>query len=218
MALHIMLHGGKNFHHELWHNLESVLYVIIWICCHMIGPEIEHEDPEKLEICKWCDMGLGLQELGHQKLTHIIDAEGVILKEFTLYWEDFKPFLRRLIKAFWPSTVVEANSITPRKMVAILQEAIVTVQEPADAGNSIIDQDVQSLLPQSYVALANSKQNQQGQDTVVSKWHRHGTKSRALDYNWNKSVGAGSPNDAIISTIDNNAQWSPDGMTSADNF
>lgn len=218
MALHIMLRGGINFHHELRHDLESVLYVIIWICCHMIGPEMEREDPEKLEIRKWCDMGLGLRELGHRKLAHIVDAEGVILKEFTPYWEDFKPFLRRLIKAFWPGTVVEANSITPGKMVAILQEAIVTVQEPADAGDSIVDQDVQSPLPQSYITLANSKRNRQGQDTVVSKRRRHGTKSRALDYNWNESVGAGSPNDAIVSTMDDNAQWSPDGTTSADNF
>jgi Fungal protein kinase len=71
MALEIMLMGGKTFCHSLNHDLESVFYVILWICTHMTGIESECEDLDHLDIRKWCGLEIGLRDLGLIKLLHI---------------------------------------------------------------------------------------------------------------------------------------------------
>jgi hypothetical protein len=78
------------------------------------------------------------------------------------------------------------------QMIVILKQAVDTVWE---LGDRRLDQGIQAIIPQSYIALANSKWNQQGQD-AVSKWRKHATTKHILDYNWKQSIGAGAPGDA----------------------
>jgi hypothetical protein len=63
----------------------------------MEGPEIECKDVAHLTIWKWSNMELDLRLLGHLKQAHIDNTERTILPEFTKYWEDFKPFVLKLI-------------------------------------------------------------------------------------------------------------------------
>jgi hypothetical protein len=44
MAIEILLERDKTFHHHLRNDLESVLFVIVWICSHMEGPGVERKD------------------------------------------------------------------------------------------------------------------------------------------------------------------------------
>lgn len=132
MAIDIMLSGGRNVQHDLRHDLESVLYVIIWVCVSMEGPGMEIEPDEDLFIHKWGNIEKSLQELGHIKLAHVGDYQRVILPKFTPYWEDFKPFMQRLFSTFWPAKEVAPNSITPNAMLEILNNALETVQEPSN--------------------------------------------------------------------------------------
>jgi hypothetical protein len=163
MALEIMLNDGKKFCHDIRHDLESVFYVLIWVCCHMDGPEMERSNPFLLPVREWCNMNFKLRKLGLIKLAHLANFEDSILKHFTPYWTDFKPFMRKLRSAFWPGSFEIPNSITSEEMLKILREA----------ANEVKDKEVQSSLDspvlQNY-ALLNSKRNRQGQDAaVVSK-------------------------------------------------
>src|ERR1700678_1624931 len=130
MALEIMLKSGKNVRHELRHDLESLLYVVFWLCNHMIAPGVERElvDKNTPYIRGWCNMALSLQGLGHLKLAHIVDAERTILAEFTPYWEDFKPFAKHLLAEFFPVSAANPNKITSAKMLEILNEALSAVK------------------------------------------------------------------------------------------
>src|SRR5271168_2561023 len=132
MALEIMLKSGENVRHELRHDLESLLYVVFWLCNYMIAPGVERElvDKNTPYIRGWCNMALSLQGLGHLKLAHIVDAERTILAEFTPYWEDFKPFAKRLLAEFFPVSAANPNKITSAKMLEILNEALSAVKEP----------------------------------------------------------------------------------------
>jgi hypothetical protein len=130
MAIEILLEEGRTFHHALRHKLESLFFVIIWICSHMEGPQVERKEIDKLTIRNWFSMESSLRSLGHTKLAHIEDMQRVILPEIPSYWDDFKPFISNLKTAFFPSGAVKPNCITPERMVEILEEALKAVEEP----------------------------------------------------------------------------------------
>ncbi|KAF8240153.1 hypothetical protein L208DRAFT_1234557, partial [Tricholoma matsutake] len=146
MAIEILLEKGKTFHHHLQHDLESILFVIIWICSHMEGPEIKRKDVAHLTIQKWSNMESDLRLLGHLKQAHIDDAERTILPEFTKYWEDFKPFVLKLIRAFFPERASKPNSIDPDTIVAILEAAEKHVEEPSAPRASAEPTDVETEM------------------------------------------------------------------------
>jgi hypothetical protein len=163
MAQEIRLKDGKKFCHDICHDLESIFYVLIWVCCHMDGPEMERNDPFSLPIREWCNMNSKLHKVGLIKLSHLANFEDSILKHFTPYWADFRPFMRRLKSAFWPTSFETPNSITSEKMLKILREAADKVQDKVQSGG------LDSMVLQTY-ALLNSKRSRQGQDVaVVSK-------------------------------------------------
>jgi hypothetical protein len=164
MALEIMLKDGKTFRHDIRHDLESIFYVLVWVCCHMEGPEMERSDTFVLPVREWCNMTLKLHKLGLTKLSHLANFEDSILRHFTPYWSEFKPFMRQLKSAFWPESFETPNRITSEKMLSILKEAAANVEEMGVQGD-----DPSSTVLQSY-ALLNSKRSRQGQDVaVVSK-------------------------------------------------
>ena len=137
MAIEILLEKGRTFHHCLRHDLESLFFVIIWICSHMEGPEVERKDAANLVIRKWSNLESSLKDLGHIKLAHIDDMVRTILPEITSYWEDFKPFIWELKQAFFPVRSADPNCITPEKMTEILKRALDTVQECSLSGPSV---------------------------------------------------------------------------------
>jgi len=167
MALEIMLQSGANFKHVLQHDLESLLYVIFWMCNHMIAPGVEHVKGEIPHIHGWCNMGLRLQELGHLKLAHIVDAERIILAELTPYWADFKPFAKELLAAFFPVSPSLPNEIMPERMLAILNKAVSVLEEPepprppkCSTRKKVATAKAQSQSAlQTYVTLAGIKRD-----------------------------------------------------------
>jgi hypothetical protein len=97
----------------------------------MVEAGVERPLDQPPHMQEWCNMPLNLRALGHHKLAHITDAERTLLADFTPYWDDFKPFVRRLLTAFWPHNPAYPNKITPEGMLVILKEAQVTVREPS---------------------------------------------------------------------------------------
>ena len=167
MALKIMLKSGENVVHELRHDLESLLYVILWVCDHMTAPGVERDLSDKKPpfIRAWCNMGLTLQDLGHLKLAYIVDAERTILDDFTSYWKGFKPFARRLLAEFFPVSAANPNKITSKKMLEILKESLSVVKEP-ELRASDRHKETRTVT-QAYATLAGSKRDRQGQNVVL---------------------------------------------------
>lgn len=175
MALSVLLHGGQSFHHELRHDLESLLYVILWVCTHMAAPEVERSDTAGLNIRQWCDMQLNLKELGYRKLGHIVKAQTEILPQLAPYWDDFKPFITELLDAFFAGNPAQPNKITPEAMCDILERAKKAVTEPQEqsASASQCGTAAGGMTTHSYLALATGKKDRQGEcDAPASKKRR----------------------------------------------
>jgi hypothetical protein len=116
-------------------------------------------------------MNFDLRKLGLIKLSHIADFEDSILRHFTPYWDDFKPYMRQLMKEFWPTTFQKPNSMTSEKMLNILTNAIAHMKDAEVQSES---GDLGKSVSRSYAVL-NSKRNRQGQDiAVVSKQMKTG--------------------------------------------
>lgn len=124
---------------------------------------MERSDPHSLPIREWCTMNVNLRKLGLIKLSHIADFEDSILRHFTPYWNDFKPYVRQLAEVFWPTTYHKPNSMTSEKMLQILNDAIVNMK---DAEEQFESGSVDTSVSRSYAVL-NSKRNRQGQDVAV---------------------------------------------------
>ena len=127
----------KPFTHQPRHNLESILYVILYICTYFKGPGIERLEtdfPEMLSIPleHWFCQD-GVKDIGRYKLGMMVTSESSILAKFTLYWADFVPFICQLIRSCFPHFPDFACQMNHDDMIAILIEAYDTIEEPTPA-------------------------------------------------------------------------------------
>jgi hypothetical protein len=128
MAIDLLLTKEKTFHRKLRHDLESVLYVILWICTSMDGPgRVRDISTMDFPLGHWLKKGR-IRDLGYLKVSHVLDADRAIIAHFAPYWSGFKPFARQLLKAFFPIDPIRGcSTVTPEQMISILREAIANV-------------------------------------------------------------------------------------------
>ena len=128
MAIEILNSTGCINHHPR-HDLESILYVIIYVCTFTNGPNSLRKK-DGLPICDWFDYHKQLSQIGNDKVGHMQGARQKILPGFSEYWADFAPFVLELIQTCFPLTANHPNALTYRGMVTILSCAQNVVQEP----------------------------------------------------------------------------------------
>jgi len=141
MAIEALCSAEKHFNHLPCHDLESMLYVIIYICTFTNGPNSLRpfsQLPEDLAIRSWFK-DVNIASIGTTKVGHMECAAREILSGFTDYWTDFAPFVLELIKACFPREASVQNSLTYKGMIDILSRARSVVQEkPGSTGPSTI--------------------------------------------------------------------------------
>ena len=99
MAIEALLTTNGSFIHKPCHDLESILYIIIFICTFVWGPGLPIYSPEaSLPICTWFS-GDNTKAISSRKLANLQDYDVAILPYFTLYWHDFISFVKNLIIA-----------------------------------------------------------------------------------------------------------------------
>jgi len=137
MAIEALLAINRTFVHEPRHDLESILYIILYVCTFVCGPGLPLLWPQRrLEthpmsppIRTWfCDAGIG--EIGYRKVAHIEHYEVAILLYFTPYWRDFAPFAKELITSCFPVKPLLPNDFQYNKFLQILKTAYDSVGEP----------------------------------------------------------------------------------------
>lgn len=125
---------NQNFVHKPQHDLESILYVILYICTFFPGPGLPslptlaatHYTP----IWAWFNTNEMKQNISYLKLGHLECYDTAILPHFTPYWHDFAPFVKDLITACFPVKVKLPNELRYEKALDILEAAHKSVVEP----------------------------------------------------------------------------------------
>lgn len=164
MALGLMLSNGQEFTHELHHDFESLLYVILWICTAMAGPNVDNllVSPKFLNIplCHWFTPNPDLNLLGHVKLGHLVNADNAIYPNFPPYWDDFKLFVRQLLKEFFLSfSPLYSDSFDHKNVRVILENVHGFVSEIPNhitpRSSSVLpshDRILQSVVTHAYLS------------------------------------------------------------------
>ena len=133
MAIEALVNYGKPFIQRPNHDLESLLYVILYVCTYTTGPGTMRKDTDipktmSLPLSHWFTKQY-VKEIGRSKAGHMLMAEDTMLSKFDEYWADFTPFVGELIAACFPSGVSPRNSLTYAGMLAILERVHGVVQD-----------------------------------------------------------------------------------------
>jgi hypothetical protein len=137
MSIESLITIDPNFTQKACHDLESFLYIIIYICTFTSGPgrvlskEVHPDTPLR----QWFNNPRRPSATGFMKAGHMLRPDISIFPYFTGYWEDIKPFLENLIRTCFEENPGKPNHLTHDAMVRILQEALDAVEEPQTTGS-----------------------------------------------------------------------------------
>ena len=141
MAIEALLADrDDNFAHLPRHDLESILYVILYICTFTNGPgfpRLDFETPNALSMKNWFTTD-PIKTIGSRKVADLCQPERCIISGFTAYWKDFAPFALDLLHLCFPPTYSPAypNRLTHEGMLSILDKACMAVKESPVTGEN----------------------------------------------------------------------------------
>ena len=139
MAIEALLAINQTFVHKSQHDLESILYIILYVCTFIRGPGLppalsQHEldIAHRLSppIRTWFSNDMDISKMGYLKLAHIECYDIAILPYFAPYWHDFTPFAKDLIIAYFPVKAHLLNDFQYNQFLHILKMAYNSVEEP----------------------------------------------------------------------------------------
>lgn len=135
MAIEALLETGPAFIHKPRHDLESILYIILYICTFVRGPGLPsyglNMAPAFPPLRTWF-VNDTITEIGYRKLAHLTCYDTAILPNFTPYWSDFAPFVEDLIIACFPVNARLPSQLQYERALRILEEAHNVVEEPTN--------------------------------------------------------------------------------------
>lgn len=128
--------------HRVVHDLESLFYVLLFICTHLKGPhnDISHpplfgkiegpRHPSALRV--WLEQ-TSFEALGHMKFSHMAHhLDIVILPHISPYFDPLKPHLRSIWRALHPQIAVNVpigragshSTASPMDIINVLKEVL----------------------------------------------------------------------------------------------
>lgn len=119
----------RAFTHRAAHDLEALLSTIITICNYTAGPGGQLRAPipgdENILINSWFTKEK-TRELACDKSIHLEGFDETIQPDLPKYWEDFAPYLRRLIDATWDAKpfLTSPTTATHQAYRTILSDAL----------------------------------------------------------------------------------------------
>ena len=100
MLIESLITKEPNFIQEACHDLESFIYIILYICTFTNEPGIvlSKEVDGSAPLHTWFNKAHHFSTTGYLKAGHMLRPDIAILPYFTGYWEDMKPFVLEMIE------------------------------------------------------------------------------------------------------------------------
>lgn len=128
------------FIHHAKHDLESLFYVLLYICTFYVRPHEKLEPSQLLSvhtsvpILDWLQpeaFKKSFRHMGCLKLGHISNFERCILAKISPFYDPIKPFLVELKDAFFPASMQQNaylnNQMTHSTMISIFDKMLTTI-------------------------------------------------------------------------------------------
>jgi hypothetical protein len=114
--------------HVYQHNLESLLYVFIWICMMYECPGVMKNNIKDLPIMYWNDDNMHKDLFGAIKRGHILSPDNFIFLNFTSYFQNFCPLVAQLVDfLFTPDPLTSKSAVTHGDFIMIFETALSTL-------------------------------------------------------------------------------------------
>ena len=128
MAVELLLDGAAVTHRPL-HDLESLFYVLVFICTNLEGPSTPRSLADllnftSLPLAGWFTAGASLESLGTNKLGLAHAFERRIVGRFAPYFTDLKPCVMALFRAMYPNGPAVKSALTHDGMIQIFTETL----------------------------------------------------------------------------------------------
>jgi hypothetical protein len=130
-----ILRDGPKADNRPTHDLESLFYVLLWICSNYSGPNNAVREDKKrknMPIMMWVDTVLSLDQISDTKAGHISSDEYFtrrILDHYAPYFEDLKACSSELRCLFTTSDV----DVTHNAMLVILRRTLLQLKPEYDS-------------------------------------------------------------------------------------
>ena len=135
MAIDILLSRAQGVQHKPQFDLESLFYVLIYLCINLKGPQNRIRNLDDLSsftsfpVAEWFSAKGSFARLGRTKLSHLQTFETSVLDFFAPYFDDLKPCVRALHLALCPTGDSRNSPITHERMIAIFEETLTALPE-----------------------------------------------------------------------------------------
>jgi hypothetical protein len=136
MAIEALLGTNPFFVHKPQHDLESIIYIILYFCTFVPGPGLPYMLRPSVPICSWFNNDK-TREIGYHKLAHLESYNTAILPNFIPYWHDFAPFVEDLITTCFPTKASLPNELQYEQVLGILEKAYEAIEEPSDPAEQV---------------------------------------------------------------------------------
>jgi hypothetical protein len=137
MSIESLITRDPNFTQKACHDLESFLYIILYICTFTNGPGLvlsKTQVPATAPLRSWF-INTHPSATGFLKAGHMLRPDISVLPYFTEYWEDMKPFVVEMIQICFAENPGQPNHLTHDGMDIILRKAFDAVEEPQRTGS-----------------------------------------------------------------------------------
>jgi protein kinase-like protein len=107
MAVELLISQTPVFHKPR-HDLESIFFVLVYLCSNLSGPQVprplsELQKLQSLPIASWFNPAFSIERLGADKISALMLINQRITPYFSEYFNDLKPCALKLYHALFPT-------------------------------------------------------------------------------------------------------------------
>jgi hypothetical protein len=152
MALDILLSKSSGIQHEPRFDLESLFYVLIYLCINLKGPENQVCTTDNIieftsfPVAEWFKADGSFRRLGRAKLSQLQTFDVSIEPYISPYFSDLKPCITKFYKALCPNGDSRNSPITHNQVIAIFEETLTSLPEIEYLSSDILETPSTSQL------------------------------------------------------------------------
>jgi hypothetical protein len=140
--------------HKPEHDLESLFYVLVWICSLYTGPGKPREGLDKLShellpVLDWADSQRSFQQIADLKKGHVLQSEDFqerVLQYYSEYFRPLKQCCENLRQLFFPS---RDPAVDHKQFIIVLQEALKTLPKET----TLFVKPIHNVITLPYITL-----------------------------------------------------------------
>jgi serine/threonine protein kinase len=173
MALEVLKNaGGEQTQQKPRHDLESIFYVLLYICMKLKGPNnmkrtVEDNGGLPMTIDSWFSPGITFRDLRDKKIGQLFEFETRFINKFMPYFFDLRGCVSQLWNHIYPLRKQEDDVCvgTHKGMLSILQETFEALPLKEDTSDADLAEIQMHLLAQSQPHTPRNIESESSMDS-----------------------------------------------------